>query len=158
MNVMWKRVKGVIQISEVFSFLSNLYTKAEIKIIAVSGIIGGIIASAVGGFDKQLTALFALMILDYATGMYAAWHEHTIFSKRGYQGIMKKLSILISVAFGVLIDSVLKTDFCRYTVIAGFGVMEAISIIENADRGGYGNVIPTTIRIHLKKLKEGDIR
>ena len=158
MNVMWKRVKGVIQISEVFNFLSNLYTKAEIKIIAVSGIIGGIIASAVGGFDKQLTALFVLMILDYATGMYAAWHEHTIFSKRGYQGIMKKLSILISVAFGVLIDSVLKTDFCRYTVIAGFGVMEAISIIENADRGGYGHVIPMSIRGHLKKLKDGDIR
>ena len=127
--------------------------KTEIKIIAVSGIIGGFIAAAVGGFDKQLMALFILMLLDYATGMYAAWHEHTIFSKRGYQGVMKKLSILVAVSFGVLVDMVLKTDFCRYTVIAGFGVMEAISIIENADRGGYGHVIPPVIRKHLKELK-----
>ena len=129
----------MIQISEVFYFVANLYSKTEIKIIAVSGIIGGFIAAAVGGFDKQLIALFILMVVDYATGMYAAWHEHTIFSKRGYQGVMKKLSILIAVSFGVLVDMVLKTDFCRYTVIAGFGVMEAISIIENADRGGYGH-------------------
>ena len=143
----------MIQISEVFYFVANLYSKTEIKIIAISGIIGGFIASAVGGFDKQLVALFILMLLDYATGMYAAWHEHTIFSKRGYQGVMKKLSILVAVSFGVLVDMVLKTDFCRYTVIAGFGVMEAISIIENADRGGYGHVIPPVIRKHLKELK-----
>jgi len=143
----------VIQISEVFYFVANLYSKTEIKIIAVSGIIGGFMAAAVGGFDKQLLALFILMVVDYATGMYAAWHEHTIFSKRGYQGIMKKLSILVAVSFGVLVDMVLKTDFCRYTVIAGFGVMEAISIIENADRGGYGHVIPPVIRKHLKELK-----
>ncbi|NLU43429.1 MAG: phage holin family protein [Acholeplasmataceae bacterium] len=133
--------------------MANLYSKTEIKIIAVSGIIGGFMAAAVGGFDKQLLALFILMVVDYATGMYAAWHEHTIFSKRGYQGIMKKLSILVAVSFGVLVDMVLKTDFCRYTVIAGFGVMEAISIIENADRGGYGHVIPPVIRKHLKELK-----
>jgi len=143
----------MIQISDVFYFVTNLYSKAEIKIIAVSGIIGGFIAAAVGGFDKQLIALFILMVVDYATGMYAAWYEHTIFSKRGYQGVMKKLSILIAVSFGVLVDMVLKTDFCRYTVIAGFGVMEAISIIENADRGGYGHVIPPVIRKHLKELK-----
>ena len=143
----------MIQISEVFYFVANLYSKTEIKIIAISGIIGGFIASAVGGFDKQLVALFILMVVDYATGMYAAWHEHTIFSKRGYQGIMKKLSILVAVSFGVLVDMVLKTDFCRYTVIAGFGVMEAISIIENADRGGYGHVIPPVIRKHLKELR-----
>lgn len=143
----------MIQISEVFYFVANLYSKTEIKIIAVSGIIGGFMAAAVGGFDKQLLALFILMVVDYATGMYAAWHEHTIFSKRGYQGIMKKLSILVAVSFGVLVDMVLKTDFCRYTVIAGFGVMEAISIIENADRGGYGHVIPPVIRKHLKELK-----
>lgn len=143
----------MIQISDVFYFVANLYSKTEIKIIAISGIIGGFIAAAVGGFDKQLMALFILMLLDYATGMYAAWHEHTIFSKRGYQGVMKKLSILVAVSFGVLVDMVLKTDFCRYTVIAGFGVMEAISIIENADRGGYGHVIPPVIRKHLKELK-----
>ena len=143
----------MIQISDVFYFVANLYSKTEIKIIAISGIIGGFIAAAVGGFDKQLMALFILMLLDYATGMYAAWHEHTIFSKRGYQGVMKKLSILVAVSFGVLVDMVLKTDFCRYTVITGFGVMEAISIIENADRGGYGQVIPPVIRKHLKELK-----
>ena len=143
----------MIQISEVLYFLANLYSKTEIKIIAVSGIVGGIIAAAVGGFDKQLTGLFMLMILDYATGMYAAWYEHKIFSKRGYQGVMKKLSIFIAVAFGVLVDMVLLTDFCRYTMIAGFGVMEAISVIENADRGGYGYIIPLVIRKHLKQLK-----
>ena len=62
----------MIQISDVFYFVANLYSKTEIKIIAISGIIGGFIAAAVGGFDKQLMALFILMVVDYATGMYAA--------------------------------------------------------------------------------------
>lgn len=106
-----------------------------------------------GGFDSQLKALFVLMLLDYITGMFAAWHDHCIYSKRGYRGVMKKLSIMVAVAFGVLVDTVLNTDFCRFTAIAGFGVMEAISIIENADRGGYGEIIPDVIRRHLKELK-----
>ena len=143
----------MIRISEVCNFLSNLYTKAQIQLIAIAGFFGGFLAAAVGGFDKQLKALLILMLLDYATGMYAAWREKRIFSKRGYQGLVKKLSIVIAVAFGVLVDAVLQTDFWRFTFISGFGVMEIISIIENADRGGYGQVIPARIRKHLKELK-----
>jgi len=143
----------MIKISEVCNLLSNLYTRAEVKIIAISGLVGGVLAAMLGGFDNQLKGLFLLMLVDYATGMYAAWHMHTIYSKRGYRGVMKKLSILIAIAFGVLVDIVLKTDFCRFTAIAGFGIMEAISIIENADLGGYGEIIPDIIRRHLKELR-----
>lgn len=143
----------MIQISSICDLLSNLYTRAEVKIIAISGLVGGVLAAMLGGFDNQLSALFFLMLLDYITGLYAAWHMHNVFSQRGYRGIMKKLSILIAVAFGVLVDKVLCTDFCRFSAIAGFGVMEAISIIENADRGGYGEIIPNIIRRHLKELR-----
>lgn len=139
---------------EIIDFLGSLYTFTEIKIIAVSGVLGGILAKALGGFDSQIQALFALVIFDYATGMFAAWKHNQIWSKAGYHGLMKKLSIFGAVAFAVLVDCCLKTDVIRYTAIAGFGVMEAISIIENADRGGWGGFIPPFLRGHLSQIKE----
>ena len=139
---------------EIVDFLGSLYTITEIKILAVSGILGGIVAKCLGGFDQQIQALFIMVIVDYATGMYAAWKHNEIWSKAGYHGLMKKLSIFGAVAFAFLVDCSLKTDVVRYTAIAGFGIMEAISIIENADRGGWGGFIPPFLRGHLSQIKE----
>lgn len=138
---------------EISDFVMNLYSLTEIKIIALSGILGGIIAKCVGGFDNQITALFALVIVDYFSGMFAAWKNGKIWSKAGYKGIMKKISIFAAISFAVLVDCCLKTDTFRYMAISGFAIMEAISILENADRGGWGGFIPVWIRDRLQVVK-----
>lgn len=142
---------------EIVDFLGSLYTFTEIKIIAVSGILGGILAKCVGGFDNQITALFILVVVDYFTGMFAAWKNGKIWSKAGYKGIMKKISIFGAISFAVLIDCCLKTDTFRYMAISGFGIMEGISILENADRGGWGGFIPPFIRGHLVELRKNNV-
>lgn len=141
-------------LKEAWEFVVGLYAAYEIKIIIVCGLLGGIITKALGGFDKQLYGLIIFMGLDYATGMYAAWHEHELWSKKAFRGLCKKASILGVVAFCAGVDVVLKTDIARYSAIAGFGIMEAMSIIENADRGGWGHIFPAWIREKLAVIKD----
>lgn len=142
---------------EISDFVMNLYSLTEIKIIAFSGILGGIIAKSLGGFDGQITALFILVMVDYFTGMFAAWQNGKIWSKAGYKGIMKKISIFAAISFAVLVDCSLKTDTFRYMAISGFAIMEAISILENADRGGWGGFIPPFIRGRLVELRKSNV-
>ncbi len=138
---------------ECWSFFIGLYAAYEIKIIIIAGLLGGLIAKAVGGFDTQLIGLLVFMVLDYATGMYAAWITKSFWSTAAFKGLIKKASIMVIVAFCYGVDCVLKIDTCRYAAIAGFGIMEALSIIENADRGSWGNIFPQWIRCRLQQIK-----
>lgn len=141
-------------IKDLWEFIAGLYAAYEIKIIFVCGLFGSIITKALGGFDKQLVALLAFMLIDYVTGMYAAWCEHDLWSKKAFRGLCKKASILGVVAFCAGVDIMLKIDIARYAAIAGFGIMEAMSIIENADRGGWGQIFPAWIRDKLAIIKD----
>lgn len=67
-------------LKEFGEFVLGLYAAYEIKIIIVCGVVGGLVTKAVGGFDKQLVGLLIFMLIDYATGMYAAWHEHDLLA------------------------------------------------------------------------------
>ena len=140
--------------TDVIAFFKTFYSANEVKIVAFGGLVGSFVASALGGFDKQLTALFWLSLIDFLTGVYAAWHDHTCRSSTMYRGFFKKLSIFGAVAVAVLLDQVLTVHQFRFAAIAGFGIMEALSIIENADRGGWGDFIPAWIRQRLAELKE----
>lgn len=140
-------------VTETFTFFQTLYSANEWKIIAVASVIGGTVSSALGGFDKQLIALCWLSAIDFGTGVYAACHEGNCWSSRMFRGFIKKLSIFGAVAVAVLLDDVLTANTFRHAAIAGFGIMEAISIIENADRGGWGDFIPDWIRSRLALLK-----
>lgn len=141
-------------IKEVYAFFIGLYNVYELKIIFWAGLCGSFVAEALGGFDKQLKVLFFFMLIDYITGLYAAWREKDLLSKKSFRGILKKASVLGVVAFCVGVDAMLKTDIVRYAAIAGFGIMEALSIIENADRAGWGDIFPLWIREKLSDVKK----
>ena len=53
-----------------------------------------------------LIVLLVMMIIDYISGMSAAWREGTLNSKKGVDGIIKKVGYmaLVAVAMGVVID------------------------------------------------------
>ena len=142
------------QATEVLIFIKSMYSANELKIVAAGGVVGSFLSSALGGFDKQLIALCWLSLIDFATGLYAACYQHNCWSAKMFRGFMKKISIFVAVAVAVLLDDVLGVHQFRFATIAGFGLMEALSIIENADRGGWGTFIPQSIRKRLAMLKE----
>ena len=134
-------------------FLMNLYTATELKILAIAGIIGAAVAKAMGGFDTQLTMLTVFVVFDYATGMYAAWRTKAVSSQIGFKGIGKKATIFIVVAFFYGADLMFNTNTLRYMAICAYGVLELVSIVENADRGGWGNLFPYFVRDKLAQIK-----
>ena len=56
-----------------------------------------------GALAVPLCILVVAMIIDYATGMISAWIERTLSSRKGINGIVKKVSYmaLVAVAMGV---------------------------------------------------------
>lgn len=140
-------------LSEGYKFIIDLYTIAEIKIIAIAGALGMMFAKAVGGFDTQIQMLLLFIAIDYCSGMYAAFKNEQINSYRSFKGIIKKATIIGVVAFCYWSDLLFSTNTIRYFAICGYGVMELVSIIENADRGGWGYIFPSFIREKLAQIK-----
>jgi toxin secretion/phage lysis holin len=135
-------------------FFMNMYTVTELKILAVAGILGTIFAKAVGGFDVQVKMLMLFVVIDYMTGMYAAWQTKQLSSQLGFKGIGKKATIFIVVAFFYGADLLFNTNTLRYMAICAYGVLELVSIVENADKGGWGNLFPYFVRDKLAQIKE----
>lgn len=134
-------------------FFMNMYTVTELKILAVAGILGTVFAKAIGGFDIQVKMLMLFVIVDYVTGMYAAWRTKQLSSQIGFKGIGKKATIFAVVAFFYGADLMFNTNTLRYMAICAYGVLELVSIIENADRGGWGNLFPYFVRDKLEQIK-----
>lgn len=106
--------------------------------------------------------LVFVMLLDYCTGVHAAWVRHELSSRTGLMGILKKLSYLAMVAVACVIDYVLATVGAqlgavisvRYvSLLAVFWLIinESISILENVAKVG-GPVPPFIARL-LTRLK-----
>jgi toxin secretion/phage lysis holin len=135
------------------NFLMNLYSATELKILAIAGIVGAAISRAIGGFDMQIEMLMMFVVVDYTTGMYAGWKTKQLSSQIGFRGILKKATIFIVVAFFYAADLMFNTNTLRYMAICGYGVLELVSIIENADRGGWGSLFPYFVRDKLVQIK-----
>ena len=90
-----------------------------------------------GGFDVSLKSLVIVMIIDYITGVLAAFYTKKLSSKIGFKGIIKKFSYFLVVALSVVIDNLIgKTGIIRTLVIYFFVANDGLSIIENMSRMG----------------------
>lgn len=99
----------------------------------IAGIIGGFLAYWLGGWDVILTALVALVILDYVTGVLKAIVNKNLSSEIGFNGLIRKIVIFIVVAVAVIVQSVIGDSIpLREIVIMFFICNEAISLLENA--------------------------
>lgn len=99
----------------------------------VGGIVGGFFCKLLGGWDTILSALVALVILDYITGVLKAIVTKTLSSTVGFKGLIKKVVIFIVVATAVVIQSVVGDAVpLREIVIVFFLCNEGISLLENA--------------------------
>ena len=104
-----------------------------------AGVIGGFIASAMGGMDWLAIALLIFMAVDYVSGWLVAVVFHNskktssgaYSSNIGLKGLVRKAMMLCVVGMGVLMDKVLGVDYVRSMTIIGFLVNEGMSIFEN---------------------------
>ena len=51
-----------------------------------------------------IAVLIVAMVIDYSTGMAAAWKQAYLSSKKGIYGILKKVSYLALICVGMLVD------------------------------------------------------
>ena len=105
----------------------------------IAGVVGGFIATLLGGWDSALATLVVFMGIDFVTGLVTAVmgkSKHSdsglLNSKAGWIGLAKKFCILLMVVVGVRIDILLGTTYIRDTVCISFCLNELLSIIENA--------------------------
>lgn len=99
----------------------------------ITGILGGVIAALFGAWDKLLSTLVILMVLDYATGIIKAIYEKRLSSEIGFKGLLKKITILVVVAMGNVIEAFMGGGTAiREIVIVFYIANEGISILENA--------------------------
>ena len=139
-------------------------TTVKVSILGAVGVIGSIIANALGGWDMALRVLVLFMAVDYITGLIVAGvfkksgksETGALESKAGFKGLCRKGMILGIVFIATQLDLLSGTELIRDTVIIGYVVNEAVSIIENA--GLMGVPIPDIIKraLEILKSKKGD--
>ena len=126
--------------------------RVEAVMGAITGMIGTMLTLMFGGWNDALQALAAFMLIDYVTGVMAAYmRPHAkLSSKRGLRGIIKKLSLVTFVVFAHWLDvAVGQAVFCTLVTYSMLG-NEGLSIIENLSCCGVP--IPSGIQDKLEQL------
>lgn len=116
------------------------------------GVIGGAIASFLGGWDGIAITLITLIILDYVTGVLKAIYNKELSSEIGIKGIIRKVLILITVGITVLLEQNLGIPAIREMVIMFFIANEGISLLENIAQMGIK--FPKKLKDILLQLRE----
>ncbi|WP_369683963.1 holin family protein [Evansella sp. LMS18] len=135
----------------------------ETAVKTIIGIGGAALSFLFGGWTGLLAILVAFVVLDYITGLLAAYIEGKktgttkLSSKAGFTGIARKLLIFALVAAGHLIDKILgNSHLIRETVIFFYIANEALSIIENAGRAGVPvpDLLKRAVHVFKKEKKK----
>lgn len=99
---------------------------------------GTIVTYLLGGWDAVMLSLFALVCLDYVTGVLAAWVRRRLSSEVGARGIARKIGIFVVIAVANMIDRAdgIGEPILR-TMVAWFYLFnEALSVLENLSEMG----------------------
>ena len=113
---------------------------------------GAGLSTLLGGWDMALQILVMFVVMDYVTGLCAAWHDKNLDSNIGFFGIAKKILLFVPVAIGFWLDQFTGQEILRNIAIFFYIANEGISIMENLGRCGVD--IPPQLLEALKKLKE----
>ena len=120
-------------------------------------------ASYLGALAVPIIVLMVMMIIDYLSGMSAAWSEGTLSSKVGAKGIIKKVGYMALIVVAMGVDYLICSGISAASLDIGynmwFGLLvavwliinEMISILENLDR--LDVPIPGFLRAIVRKLK-----
>ena len=109
-----------------------------------------------------LVVLILLMICDYISGIACAFITHTLCSKTGIKGIVKKLCYLLAVAAAMGVDWVISSvdtgieNTCAVAVLVTVWLIinEIISILENLKKTGIP--LPKFLYKLIDKIKNNE--
>lgn len=137
-------------------FVSMLKSMVPVRVEAIWGVAVGAFGTGAswlfGEWNNALDTLLMLMVLDYASGMLAAYisPELALNSQKGFKGIARKMYMLIIVAIAHRLDlSLGVTGICTLATWFYIG-NEGLSITENAAKAGVP--IPDNIKDSLEQL------
>lgn len=102
------------------------------------------------GLDNPMLILLILAVVDYITGVIAAFVNKKIDSHVGFKGIAKKVAMFLLVGAANIIGKEFGVDL-RIVVISFYIANEAISITENSAK--LGLPIPKKLLDVLEQLK-----
>ena len=114
----------------------------------------GLLGWFFGGIDGFVKVLITFSIIDFITGLMAAYTKHELNSSVGFRGICRKISMfcLVGVAHIVDVHMLGDTAMLKTSVTLFYAVNEGISIFENVDVMGIP--IPQFLKDRLFNLKE----
>ena len=137
------------------SLLSSIMPgKGERILLTIGGLMGGWISYALGGIDEGVIWLAIFVGIDYVTGIASGAITGRLESKRGFLGVLKKATMFVIVAVCHGMDVVLETHMIRDGAVVALVANEALSIIENIEKMGFGSIIPRPLRAAVKQIKE----
>lgn len=146
--------------------------KAIITIQVLLSAVGAWISARLGILLPVLDFLFVAMVLDYITGMLASKKEainhpddpsYGWSSKKGAQGIIKKVGYLCVIAVALMVDYIIlnvagtldfrapEQAFFALLVAVWYFLNEVLSIIENVGR--MGAPVPEWLSKYIAVLK-----
>ena len=123
-------------------------------------LVTGIIVNLLGGWDIWLMSLVTVIVIDILTGIIKAILMRSNKSESGglssvsmFRGGMKKIFILLMVALGTVLDSIISPDnvFIRIMVVSYYIANESLSILENV--GACGLPLPKALYHILDGLR-----
>jgi toxin secretion/phage lysis holin len=106
-----------------------------------------------GGWDISIGVLVVFIVFDYVSGILKAIINKELSSAIGYQGIAKKVYIMVLVGVGYGVDRLIGNDTLIFrTMVCYFYIAnEGISILENASV--LDLPVPTQLKEKLSQLK-----
>ena len=133
------------------------------RAIKAAATLGGAVIGFFGGWTALLTALVAVMAVDYVSGVFVALNNKSqktesggLSSKVGFKGLLKKGMILLVVLVATLVDKVIGSDgmICQSAAICFYIANEGLSVLENAAL--LGLPVPSAVRRALDDIREKD--
>ncbi|WP_237178917.1 phage holin family protein [Paenibacillus sp. MMS18-CY102] len=139
-------------------YASTIYTAAvgtTGKETAIGGAVaaaGIVISDLLGGWDKSLQLLLALMVIDYVSGVLGAVKRRTVNSEVMYWGGIRKVVVLVVVGLATLMDEWIQSGapIFRTAAIYFYVAREGLSVVENL--GVLGVPLPAAIKDKLEQL------
>lgn len=136
----------------------------EIKIKGIIASFVAVMSYALNSFSELVALLVFLMIIDYVTGLTAAYYRKDIQSRIGVKGIVKKVGFMVLITVAFFLDYIVVTSLLKLSIELpfdgsfGFATTiwlignEGVSITENL--GTIGVPLPPFITSAFKKLKD----
>ena len=133
----------------------------ELQILISTAVAG--LLYYLGIVAMPIIILIFAMIIDYVTGMSAAWYHSELSSKKGIKGIVKKVGYLALVVVAMIIDWLVSQGLQQINVNMDYSVFfavlvavwliinELISTLENLSRMGVP--IPKFLKKVINRLK-----